>query len=155
MSITARNRQITIYGIALAALIILLKWAELRYILVDRQLETYAGIIAVIFTLLGVWLALKLRKPKVETLIVERQIFAPDGSAFVLNERELKRINMSKRELEVLKLMAEGLSNREIAESLFVSLNTIKTHTAQIFEKLEVKRRTQAVDMGKKLSLIP
>ncbi|HJP63377.1 MAG TPA: LuxR C-terminal-related transcriptional regulator, partial [Mucilaginibacter sp.] len=72
-----------------------------------------------------------------------------------LNETEIKRLNLSKRELEVLQLMALGLSNQEIADKLFVSLNTIETHSAQVFEKMEVKRRTQAVDTGKKLGLIP
>jgi NarL family two-component system response regulator LiaR len=130
----------------------LLKWLEMHYVLVDQQLDTYIGIIAIIFTGLGIWLALKIRKPKVETVIVEKQVYLTD---FNINEEEIKRLNLSKRELEVLQLMAEGLSNQEIAEKLFVSLNTIKTHSAQIFEKMEVKRRTQAVDLGKKLSIIP
>jgi len=126
----------------------------MRYILVDQQLETYGGFVAVIFTALGIWLALKLRKPKVETVIIEKQVYIENQTGFVLNDKEVKRLNLSKRELEVLQLMAQGLSNQEIAEKLFVSLNTIKTHSAQVFEKMEVKRRTQAVDMGKKLSLI-
>ncbi|MDF2431138.1 MAG: hypothetical protein JWP44_769 [Mucilaginibacter sp.] len=155
MSFLTSNKQIIIYGIALAMIILLLKWLEIRYILADQQMETYAGLIAVIFTALGVWLALKLRKPKVETVIVEKQILLADRANFVLNEHEIKRLNLSKRELEVLQLMAEGLSNQEIASRLFLSLNTVKTHSAQIFEKMEVKRRTQAVDVGKKLSLIP
>ena len=124
----------------------------MRYVLVDQQLDTYIGIIAIIFTGLGIWLALKLRKPKVETVIVEKQVYLED---FSINEEEIRRLNLSKRELEVLQLMAAGLSNQEIAGKLFVSLNTIKTHSAQIFEKMEVKRRTQAVDLGKKLSIIP
>jgi NarL family two-component system response regulator LiaR len=147
-----RNKQIILYGLVLAIFLFLLKWLEMRYVLVDQQLDTYIGIIAIIFTGLGIWLALKLRKPKVETIIVEKEIYLDN---FSINEDEIKRLNLSKRELEVLQLMAEGLSNQEIAEKLFVSLNTIKTHTAQIFEKMEVKRRTQAVDLGKKLSIIP
>jgi NarL family two-component system response regulator LiaR len=150
----ARYKQIILYGIALAILIFLLKWLETRYIMIDEQLDTYIGIIAVIFTGLGIWLALKLRKTKVETVIVEREVVI-NNTDFTLNENELRRLNLSKRELEVLQLMAEGLSNQEIAARLFVSLNTIKTHSAQIFEKMEVKRRTQAVDMAKKLSIIP
>jgi DNA-binding CsgD family transcriptional regulator len=147
-----RYKQVIIYGITLAIIIFILKWLEMRYVLVDQQLDTYIGLIAIIFTGLGIWLALKLRKPKVETVIVEKEIYLSD---FSINEEEIKRLNLSKRELEVLQLMAEGLSNQEIAEKLFVSLNTIKTHSAQIFEKMEVKRRTQAVDLGKKLSIIP
>jgi NarL family two-component system response regulator LiaR len=155
MSFLAKNKQIILYGIALAAIIFLLKWLELRYVFTDEPLETYGGMVAVVFTALGIWLALKLREPKIETIVVEKQVFLTDRPGFILNEAELKRLNLSKRELEVLQLMAEGLSNQEIASKLFVSLNTVKTHSAQIFEKMEVKRRTQAVDMGKKMSLIP
>jgi len=149
-----KNKQIILYGIALAILIFLLKWLETRFIMIDNQQELYAGFIAVIFTGLGIWLALKLRKPKIQTVIVEKEVIA-NRTDFAINQDELRKLNLSKRELEVLQLMAEGLSNQEIAERLFVSLNTIKTHTAQIFEKMEVKRRTQAVDMAKRLSIIP
>jgi DNA-binding CsgD family transcriptional regulator len=151
----AKNKQIIIYGIALAVLLFLLKWLETRYILIDQQLDIYLGIIAVLFTAFGIWLALKIRKPKVETIIIEKKVVLATGPDFILNEDEMRRLNLSKRELEVLQLMADGLSNQEIAERLFVSLNTIKTHSAQIFEKMEVKRRTQAVDMAKRLSIIP
>jgi len=149
-----KNKQIILYGIALAILIFLLKWLETRFIMIDNQQELYAGFIAVIFTGLGIWLALKLRKPKIQTVIVEKEVIA-NRTDFAINQDELRKLNLSKRELEVLQLMAEGLSNQEIAERLFVSLNTIKTHSAQIFEKMEVKRRTQAVDMAKRLSIIP
>ncbi|MDB5145394.1 MAG: response regulator transcription factor [Mucilaginibacter sp.] len=149
-----RKKQIIIYGIALAILIFLLKWLETRFIIIDHQLDVYIGIIAVIFTGLGIWLALKLRKPKVQTVVIEKEIFTV-RTDFSINHNEVSRLNLSKRELEVLQLMADGLSNQEIASRLFVSLNTIKTHSAQIFEKMEVKRRTQAVDMAKRLSIIP
>jgi NarL family two-component system response regulator LiaR len=149
-----KNKQIIIYGIALAVLIFLLKWLETRFIIIDHQLDIYIGIIAVIFTGLGIWLALKLRKPKVQTVVIEKEIFTV-RTDFSIAQNELRRLNLSKRELEVLQLMADGLSNQEIATRLFVSLNTVKTHSAQIFEKMEVKRRTQAVDMAKRLSIIP
>jgi len=151
----SKNKQIIIYGISLALLLFLLKWLETRYIMLDQQLDIYLGIIAVLFTVLGIWLALKIRKPKIETVIVEKKIVLTTGPGFILNEDEVRRLNLSKRELEVLQLMADGLSNQEIASKLFVSLNTIKTHSAQIFEKMEVKRRTQAVDMAKRLFIIP
>lgn len=151
----AKNKQIIIYGSALAVLLFLLKWLETSYILLDQQLDIYLGIVAVIFTGLGIWLALKLRKPKIETVVVEKHVFAINKGVFIINQDEVRKLNLSKRELEVLQLMADGLSNQEIASKLFVSLNTIKTHSAQIFEKMEVKRRTQAVDMAKRLSIIP
>ena len=149
-----KNKQIIIYGISLAVLIFLLKWVETRFVIVDHQLDIYAGLIAIIFTGLGIWLALKLRKPKVHTVVVEKEIFTV-RTDFSINQNEVSRLNLSKRELEVLQLMADGLSNQEIASQLFVSLNTVKTHSAQIFEKMEVKRRTQAVDLATRLSIIP
>ncbi|GAA4314802.1 response regulator transcription factor [Mucilaginibacter gynuensis] len=154
LNIFNRNKQLILYGISLALLLFLLRWLELKFIIIDNAFEIYAGAIAIIFTALGIWLALKLTKPKVQTVIVEKEIYINQNNDFVLNEDELSRLNLSKRELEVLQLMATGLSNDEIAERLFVSLNTIKTHSSKVFEKLDVKRRTQAVDKAKKLSLI-
>lgn len=154
MNFLARHRQIIIYGLALAVIISLIRWLEISYTLADDQVDIYLGIIALLFTGLGVWLAIRLRKPKLETVIVEKEVLLAPRSEFVLNENELKRLNLSRRELEVLQWMAAGLSNQEIADKLFVSVNTVKTHTTQLFEKMEVKRRTQAVDLGKKLGLI-
>ncbi|MFC1224969.1 response regulator transcription factor [Pedobacter sp. BG31] len=131
----------------------LLKWLELRFIVINHAFEIYAGAIAVIFTGLGIWLALKLTKPK--TILIEKEVLSEKPETFVINEKEIIRLNISKRELEVLQLMSEGLSNQEIAERLFVSLNTIKAHNARLFGKLEVKRRTQAIEIAKKLGLIP
>ena len=132
----------------------LLKWLELRLIIFDHAFEIYVGAIAAVFTGLGIWLALKLSKPKVETIIVEKEIYVRRDS-FLLNEQALNSLNLSKRELEVLQLMAEGLSNHEIAERLYVSLSTIKTHSRNLFDKLGVARRTQAIDKAKKLFIIP
>lgn len=115
----------------------------------------YIGIIAVFFLLFGIWLANKVVSPKEKTIIVEKEIRIATSDDFILNERELELRKISKRELEVLALMAEGLSNNEIAERLFVSLNTVKTHSAKLFEKLEAKRRTQAIETAKKLQLLP
>ena len=148
-----KNKQTIIYGISLAFLLLLLKWLEWRFIIVDHAFEIYAGAIAIVFTGLGIWLARKLIAPKVKTVIVEKQVFANTG--FVLNQDELNRLRLSSRELEVLQLIADGLSNQQIAERLFVSLNTIKTHTSNLFLKMEVERRTQAIEMAKRLGLIP
>lgn len=149
-----KNKHILAYGGALAVLLFLLKWLEFRFIIIDNALELYMGAIAVFFTVLGIWLALKLAKPKVKTIIVEKSIYTGNISNFTINQRELERLNLSRRELEVLQLMAEGLSNQEISERLFISLNTIKTHSARLFEKMEVKRRTQAIEMAKRLCII-
>ena len=100
-------------------------------------------------------MALKLTKPKIETLIVEKEVYKAPSIDFVANQVEIAKLNLSTRELEVLTLMAQGLSNQEIAERLFVSLNTIKTHSSKIFEKMDVKRRTQAVEMGQRIGILP
>ncbi len=149
-----KHSRVILYGLAMAALMFLLKWLELRLIIFDHAFEIYVGAIAAVFTGLGIWLALKLSKPKVETIIVEKEIYVRSDS-FLLNEQALNSLNLSKRELEVLQLMAEGLSNHEIAERLYVSLSTIKTHSRNLFDKLGVARRTQAIDRAKKLFIIP
>jgi DNA-binding CsgD family transcriptional regulator len=147
-----RHKHIILYGFALAALLFLLKWLEWRYLIMDRAIELYSGAIAVVFTGLGIWLAVKLARPKLRTVIVEKEVYLKEPAT--VNKKELARLGLSSRELEVLQLMSEGLSNREIAARLFVSLNTIKTHSANIFEKLDVRRRTQAIDKAKRLNII-
>jgi NarL family two-component system response regulator LiaR len=149
----AKNKQIFFYGVALALLLFVLKMLELNFIIIRYSFEIYIGAIAVIFTGLGIWLALKLTSPKIKTVIIEKQV--PAASGFSLDEAALNKLKISSRELEVLQLMAQGLSNQEIAGRLFVSLNTIKTHSSNLFIKLEVERRTQAVEKAKRLSLIP
>ncbi|MBK9413831.1 MAG: DNA-binding response regulator [Bacteroidetes bacterium] len=142
------------YSISLALLLFLLKWLELRFIIFDHSFEIYVGAIAVIFTSLGIWLALKLSKPKVETVVIEKEVYISRNENFVLNEKMAAELELSKRELEVLSLMAEGCSNQEIAARLFVSLSTVKTHNQNLFVKLDVKRRTQAIEKGRRLNLI-
>jgi len=145
--------HIIIYGIAMATLLFLLKWLQLRFIIIDHAFEIYIGFIALLFTALGIWLALKLAKPTMH--MVPTPVCANIANEFTVNEVALTQLGISKRELEVLQLIAEGLSNQEMAARLFVSPNTIKTHLSRIFEKLEVKRRTQAVQKAKRLNLIP
>ena len=152
--ILAKYRQIIIYGTMLAVLIFVLKWLEARYVLLDEQLDTYIGIVAIIFTGLGIWLAIKLRSPQVQTVMAEKNDLAAGKEIFEIDYDAGRRFNLSKRELEVLQLMADGLSNQEIAAQLFVSLNTVKTHAAQIFGKMDVKRRTQAVDLAKRQGIL-
>ena len=144
-----------IYSISLAFLLLLLKWLELRFILFDHSFEIYIGFIAVIFTALGIWLALKLSKPTVETVVVEKEVYVTRNETFILNTSLISQLELSKRELEILSLMAQGHSNEEIAKTIFVSLSTVKTHNQNLFIKLDVKRRTQAVEKAKRLNLIP
>lgn len=149
-----KYKWIILYGSGLALLLLLLRWLELYVLYNPQQQDVYIGAIALMFTCLGIWLTLKLSRPKIETIIVEKPVYVSANGGFTPNEAEIERLSISKRELEVLQLMAEGLSNREIAERLFVSLNTIKTHSSKVYEKLEVKRRTQAVEKAKKHGII-
>jgi two-component system, NarL family, response regulator LiaR len=157
-----RNKATIVYSISLAFLLFLLKWLELRFIIFHHSFEIYIGLIAVIFTALGIWLALKLSKPKIETVVVEKEVYVnrnenlPDRQAgFVPDRSIVSQLELSKRELEILGLLAQGRSNQEIASKLFVSLSTVKTHNQNLFEKLDVKRRIQAVEKAKRLNLIP
>ena len=154
-SFLLRNKAIIIYSISLAGLLFLLKWLELRFIIFDHSFEIYIGFIAVIFTALGIWLALKLSKPKNETVVVEKEVYVTRNENFVLDTALVAQLELSRRELEILGLLAQGYSNQEIAAKLFVSLSTVKTHIQNLFEKLEVKRRIQAVEKAKRLNLIP
>ena len=149
------HKATIVYSFCLALLLFLLKWLELRFIIFDYSLEIYIGAIAFIFTGLGIWLALKLSKPKIKTVVVEKEVYISRNENFVLNESLVAKLELSIRELEILGLLAAGNSNQEIANRLFVSLSTVKTHNQNLFEKLDVKRRTQAVEKAKKLNLIP
>jgi DNA-binding CsgD family transcriptional regulator len=157
-----KYKEIVLYGICLAFLLFILKWLEVRFIIFEYSFEIYIGLIAVIFTALGIWLALKLSKPKIETVVVEKEVYVNRNEilldrrpGFVMNTSLISQLEISKRELEILNLMAQGHSNQEIAAKIFVSLSTVKSHNQNLFLKLDVKRRTQAIEKAKRLSLIP
>ena len=147
------KKHILIYGLVGGVMITALKLMEYRFLVIERSIEIYAAMIAALFAVLGIWLGLKLTKPK-EKLVV-REVPVPAGAPFVLNESKLTELGVTPRELEILGLIAQGLSNREIAETLFVSENTVKTHSSRLFDKLSAKRRTQAVQIGKEFGLLP
>ncbi|KGD67497.1 LuxR family transcriptional regulator [Flavobacterium aquatile LMG 4008 = ATCC 11947] len=142
------------YAISMAMLLLLLRFLEYKFLILQNEFGLYIGIIALFFTFLGIWASNKLTSPKVKTIVIEKEIVVEKRLDFVVNEEELNNRKISKRELEVLELMAQGLSNQEIASRLFVSLNTIKTHSSNLFQKLEVKRRTQAIETAKKIGII-
>lgn len=153
LSAINKHKDLLLYGLGLAVLLIGLRWLEFRFLLATYTPELFTGAIAAIFTGLGIWLALKLARPK--TIVVEKEVAVyVNENVFIRDEKALEETGISPRELEVLELMADGLSNAEIAEKLFVSLNTVKTHSSKIFEKLEVKRRTQAVETAKRMRII-
>ena len=132
----------------MAVLIGLLKFVEYRFFVRDIPLEFYIGTVAVMFTALGVWAGLRLTRPKVVREVIDT------GQPFKIDEVNLQRLGISKREYEVLELISQGMSNQEIAERLFVSMSTVKTHVSNIFSKLDASRRTQAVQRAKELRII-
>lgn len=138
------------YALLLGTATVLLRTLELRWLVLRPSLELYSGALALIFLVLGIWLARKLNDPAQSSpshngnLVTSEQIDPEKGASLGLTEREL----------EVLKGMAEGLSNAEIGERLFLSTHTVKSHASRLFEKMDVKRRTQAIQKGKALGII-
>lgn len=142
-----------VYGLLGGVLIAALRWSEYEFVVVEHSLEIYGGLVAAVFAGLGIWLGVKLTgRPE---RVVVREVSVPTALAFVRDERRREALGITPRELEILELIAEGLSNKEIAGRLFVSENTIKTHSSRVFDKLGAKRRTQAVQMGKECGLLP
>lgn len=147
------KRHILIYGLLGGILIALLKWSEYRFLVIEHSFEIYGGLIAAIFAVLGIWLGLKLTREKI--VVKEVPVAAQAGQPFIPNDQQRENLGITRREFEILELIAQGMSNREIAEKLFVSENTVKTHSSRVFDKLGAKRRTQAVQLGKEFGLLP
>ena len=139
------RKHVLRYGLLGGVLIAGLKLIEYRWLVVEHSVEIYGGLVAAVFASLGVWLGLKLTR-RTETVVIRD---------FVRDQQKLESLRITPRELETLELIAAGLSNQEIAERLHVSENTVKTHSSRVFEKLGARRRTQAVQVGKELRLIP
>ena len=146
-------RDILLYGISGGALILVLKLTEYRFLVIEHSVEIYGALIAALFAALGIWLGLTLTRKKPSVII--KEIPAQPSEPFVLDEARLAELAITPRELEILGLIAAGLSNREIAARLFVSENTVKTHSSRLFDKLGARRRTQAVQIAKTSRLIP
>jgi NarL family two-component system response regulator LiaR len=147
------RRPILLYGLLCGVLIAVLRLIEYRWLVVEYSVEIYGGLVAAVFAGLGIWLGLKLTRPT-ETVVV-REVLVPAPESFVRDDARVESLGLTPRELEILQLIAEGLSNRQIAERVFVSENTVKTHASRVFEKLGARRRTQAVQLGKELRVIP
>jgi len=146
------KRHVLIYGLAAGLLIAALKWAEYRFLILEHSLEIYGGLIAATFAVLGIWLGQKLTGRPDGTSVGSTPI--PAGPA-VPDKKKAEDLGITPRELDILELIAKGMSNREIAETLYVSENTVKTHSSRVFGKLGAKRRTQAVQLGKEFGLLP
>jgi NarL family two-component system response regulator LiaR len=145
-------RDIVIYGVCGGLLITLLKLMEYRFLVVEHSVEIYGALIAALFAGLGIWLGLTLTRKKP---VIVKEVPAPTAGPFVVDQARMNELGITPREMEILGLMASGLSNREIAARLFVSENTVKTHSSRLFDKLGARRRTQAVQFGKIAGLIP
>ena len=153
------KKTVLLFGLLGGLLVAVLKMVEYRFLIIEHSFEIYGGIIAAIFSAVGIWLGLKFTRPR-ETVVtrevpVEVRVPVPTAGPFVRNQARVDQLGLTPRELDILEAMAAGLSNREIAERLFVSENTVKTHAGRVFDKLAAKRRTQAVQLAKEAGLIP
>jgi len=151
------TKHILWYGLLGGVVIAALKLVEYQYLVVEHSTEVYGALIAAVFAATGIWLGLRMTRARETTreTIVVREIAVPAPSSFVRNDARVASLGVTPRELEILELIASGLSNREIAAKIFVSENTVKTHSSRLFDKLGARRRTQAVQLGKREGLIP
>jgi DNA-binding NarL/FixJ family response regulator len=151
------KKAVLIYGISGGLLIAALRFAEYRFLVVEHSVEIYGALIAAVFAGVGVWLGLTITRREVvkEEVIVVREVPAARDAPFAVNEERLRELAITPRELEILGLLARGLTAKEMAAALFVSENTVKTHTARLFDKLGVNRRIKAVEAARTFGLIP
>jgi NarL family two-component system response regulator LiaR len=158
-SATRTWKTVLAYGLAAGALIAVLQLVEYRFLVVEHALAIYGGLVALLFSGLGIWLGLRITRPRPAppTVIVKEvpvPVTVPVTAPFVPDAARLERLGITRREHEVLQLIAVGMSNREIAERLFVSENTVKTHASRLLDKLQARRRTEAVQLAKQAGLI-
>jgi DNA-binding CsgD family transcriptional regulator len=152
------KRHVLIFGLVGGVLITLLQWTAYRFVVIEHSIEIYGALIAITFAVFGIWLGLRLTKGRERIVVKEIAVPAPNPGVrepFVPDDKKRDDLGITRRELEILVLIAQGMSNREIADKLYVSENTVKTHCSRAFDKLGAKRRTQAVQLGKELGLLP
>lgn len=148
------KRHVLLFGLVGGLLIAALQWSEYRFVVIEHSVEIYGALVAALFAALGIWLGWRLTAGRQQQVIV-REVPVAGAKVFVLDQQKREALSITPREMEILGLVAEGLSNREIAEKLFVSENTVKTHCSRAFDKLGAQRRTQAVLRAKQLGLLP
>ena len=147
--------HVLLYGLVGGVLIAVLQWTQYRFLVIEHSFEIYGALIATTFAALGIWLGIRLTKPQQKVTVQEVPVAIPAGRSFIPDEKKREDLGITRREFEILELIAQGMSNREIAEKLYVSENTVKTHSSRVFDKLGAKRRTQAVQLGKERGLLP
>jgi DNA-binding CsgD family transcriptional regulator len=154
--LSALLRHALFYGALGGVLIVALRLIEYRYLVLTHSLEIYGALIAVVFVSLGIWLGLTLTGRPERIVVQEVEVRVPAQPVpFDADPARREALGVTRRELEILGLMADGLSNKEIADRIFVSENTVKTHSSRLFDKLGARRRTQAIQVGKASGLIP
>lgn len=151
MTISKEIRHSLIYGLALALLLLVLKWLDWQFLIIDHSLALYLGVIAIFFTGIGIWMAFQMR-PKVKEAIVEKEATISENQN-VNKNKVLNHLNLTERESEILELIIAGHSNAEIANALFLSVSTVKSHISNLYAKMDVKRRTQAIAKAKQLHI--
>jgi NarL family two-component system response regulator LiaR len=159
------KRHVLIFGLVGGVLIATLQYTEYRFVIIEHSVELYGALVAILFAAFGIWLGLRITRSREtirETVVVREVIVpaeaparSPAQAPFAANTIRQQALGITPRELEILTLVARGFSNREIATQLFVSENTVKTHCSRAFDKLGAARRTQAVQRGKELGLLP
>ena len=155
------KRHVLIFGLVGGLLIVALQYTEYRFVVIEHSVEIYGALVAILFAAFGIWLGLRItrRRETIRETVVIREVLVPAEvpapEPFAPDRAQQQTLGITARELEILNLVARGLSNREIATQLFVSENTVKTHCARAFDKLGAARRTQAVQRGKELGLLP
>jgi two-component system, NarL family, response regulator LiaR len=160
------KRHVLIFGLVGGLLVATLQYTQYRFVVIEHSVELYSALVAILFATFGIWLGLRITRSREiirETVVVKEVLVPSDAPAaiasnaapFAPNTKHQQALGITARELEILALIARGLSNREIATELFVSENTVKTHCARAFDKLGAARRTQAVQRGKELGLLP
>lgn len=155
------KRHVLIFGLVGGLLIATLQYTQYRFVVIEHSVELYTALVAILFATFGIWLGLRItrRRETIREKVVVREVLVPAEAPvlgpFAPNAAQQQILGITARELEILTLIARGFSNREIATQLFVSENTVKTHCARAFDKLGAARRTQAVQRGKELGLLP
>lgn len=153
------KRHVLIFGLVGGCLIATLQFTQYRFVVIEHSVELYGALVAIVFSTFGIWLGLRITRSRetIRETVVVKEVLVPAEALepFTPNTAQQLALGITARELEILTLVARGLSNREIATQLFVSENTVKTHCARAFDKLGAARRTQAVQRGKELGLLP
>ena len=157
MAASKLARHVVLYGLVAGLFIAALRAIEYRWLVVEHSIEIYGALVAAVFAAVGIWIGLRVtgRREKIVVREVPVRVEVPVSLPFEVDEARLASLGITPRELEILGLIAAGLSTREIAGRIYVSENTVKTHSSRVFSKLGARRRTQAVQLAKEYRLLP